>query len=100
MARIKKQERHAVLVRQIKEKPFLTDEELAKLLEVSIQTIRLDRMELGIPEVRERIRQVAEKAQENINQLELGMYQLCLIHNRNCNGYMGVQVPPFLHLFI
>ena len=55
MARIKKQERHAVLVRQIKEKPFLTDEELAKLLEVSIQTIRLDRMELGIPEVRERI---------------------------------------------
>ena len=72
MARIKKQERHAVLVRQIKEKPFLTDEELAKLLEVSIQTIRLDRMELGIPEVRERIRQVAEKAQENITTIDKG----------------------------
>ena len=72
MARIRKQERHAVLVRQIKEKPFLTDEELAKLLEVSIQTIRLDRMELGIPEVRERIRQVAEKAQENITTIDKG----------------------------
>lgn len=70
MARYKKKERHEILMRQVKEKPFLTDEELSKLFEVSIQTIRLDRMELGIPEVRERIRKVAEKAQGNIITLE------------------------------
>ena len=70
MARLKKKERHEILLRQVREKPFLTDEELAGLFEVSIQTIRLDRMELGIPEVRERIRQVAEKAQDNITALE------------------------------
>ena len=54
MARLKKKERHEILVRQVQDKPFLTDEELAGLFGVSIQTIRLDRMELGIPEVRER----------------------------------------------
>lgn len=70
MARMKKKERHEILLRQVEEKPFLTDEELAKVFGVSIQTIRLDRMELGIPEVRERIRQVAEKAQDNITALE------------------------------
>lgn len=70
MARLKKKERHEILLHQVREKPFLTDEELAGLFEVSIQTIRLDRMELGIPEVRERIRQVAEKAQDNITALE------------------------------
>ena len=42
--------------------PFVTDEELAAQLEVSIQTIRLDRMELGIPELRERTRQAAQEA--------------------------------------
>ncbi|MCR5175291.1 MAG: transcription factor FapR [Anaerovibrio sp.] len=70
MARIKKKERHTALMRQVNEKPFLTDEELAKLFKVSIQTIRLDRMELGIPEVRERIRQVAEKAREKVTTIE------------------------------
>lgn len=72
MARVKKKERHEILLRQVAEKPFLTDEDLAKLLEVSIQTIRLDRMELGIPEVRERIRKVAEKAQGEITAIEKG----------------------------
>ena len=72
MARVKKKERHEILQRQVAEKPFLTDEDLAKLLEVSIQTIRLDRMELGIPEVRERIRKVAEKAQGEITAIEKG----------------------------
>jgi acyl-coenzyme A thioesterase PaaI-like protein len=41
--------------------PFLTDEDLAQRLGVSIATIRLDRMELGVPEMRERARHLAEK---------------------------------------
>ena len=43
----------------------MTDEELAVQLGVCIQTIRLDRMELGIPELRERTRQVAQMAHAN-----------------------------------
>ncbi len=48
-----------MLKETIEEKPFITDEALAKNFEVSIQTIRLDRMELNIPELRERIKSVA-----------------------------------------
>ena len=41
--------------------PLLTDAELAARLGVSVQTVRLDRRALGIPEVRGRLRQVAER---------------------------------------
>ena len=36
-------------------KSFITDEDLAEKFQVSIQTVRLDRMELSIPELRERL---------------------------------------------
>ncbi len=55
-----KLERHELLQVKIAESPFVTDEDLSHLLGVSIQTIRLDRLELSIPEVRERIKLVAE----------------------------------------
>ncbi|MFD1018145.1 transcription factor FapR [Thalassobacillus hwangdonensis] len=51
--------RQIELKETIKSMPFITDEELAKKFGVSIQTIRLDRMELSIPELRERIKSVA-----------------------------------------
>lgn len=70
MARVKKKERHEKLLAQIREKPFLTDEELARRLAVSVQTIRLDRLELGIPELRGRIRRMAEKAQDKVKSIE------------------------------
>ncbi|WP_208589184.1 transcription factor FapR [Gracilibacillus suaedae] len=54
-----KKERQSLLKETIEAKPFITDEALAKLFDVSIQTIRLDRMELNIPELRERIKSVA-----------------------------------------
>jgi acyl-coenzyme A thioesterase PaaI-like protein len=56
-----KKERQLQLRETIKENPFITDEDLADKFEVSVQTIRLDRMELSIPELRERIKNVAEK---------------------------------------
>ncbi|WP_246940046.1 transcription factor FapR [Bacillus pinisoli] len=56
-----KQERQQLLLETIGENPFITDEELAEKFTVSIQTIRLDRLELSIPELRERIKNVAEK---------------------------------------
>ncbi len=66
MVRGKKEERQRKLLDHLKEKPFLTDEELAKGFHVSVQTIRLDRLALGIPELRERIRKMAERAQHKI----------------------------------
>ena len=72
MARVKKKERQELLVQTVKDKPFLTDEELAKALEVSVQTIRLDRLELGIPELRGRIRRMAETAQNKVKSIASG----------------------------
>ncbi|MEI3610933.1 transcription factor FapR [Pseudogracilibacillus sp. SO30301A] len=57
--RLKKMERQQLLVEKIEETPFITDEELANYFNVSVQTIRLDRLELAIPELRERIKSVA-----------------------------------------
>jgi acyl-coenzyme A thioesterase PaaI-like protein len=60
-----KKDRQALLTATIKENPFITDEELAEKFSVSVQTIRLDRLELSIPELRERIKNVAEKRFED-----------------------------------
>lgn len=56
-----KKERQELLKETIRTTPFITDEELAQKYQVSIQTIRLDRLELSIPEVRERIKHVAHQ---------------------------------------
>lgn len=58
---LNKKARQKALVKKIVFDPFLTDEELAEFYNVSIQTIRLDRLELGIRELRERIKSVAEE---------------------------------------
>src|SRR5262249_40613771 len=64
-----KKERHELLKKIIKENPFITDEDLANQLTVSIQTIRLDRLELSIPELRERIKNVATQQLEDVKSL-------------------------------
>ncbi|TCL63043.1 acyl-coenzyme A thioesterase PaaI-like protein [Hydrogenispora ethanolica] len=58
---MKKNERHRKLLDAIRQNPFITDEELAEILQVSIPTVRLDRMELAIPEVRKRTREMASQ---------------------------------------
>ncbi|HLS07243.1 MAG TPA: transcription factor FapR [Bacillota bacterium] len=57
--KLSKAKRQQLLQETIRKTPFVTDETLAKKFSVSIQTIRLDRMELAIPELRERIKSVA-----------------------------------------
>ncbi|HEX6988413.1 MAG TPA: transcription factor FapR [Bacillota bacterium] len=51
------------------ENPFLTDEELAAHFDVSVQTIRLDRLALGIPELRERTREMAERSYSRVKSI-------------------------------
>ncbi len=69
--RLSKRERQKKLQRALESEPFLTDEEMARRYRVSIQTIRLDRMELGIPELRERIKNMAEKNFDQVRSLGL-----------------------------
>lgn len=64
-----KKERHNILFEQINNNPFLTDEELSEMFSVSVPTIRLDRLELGIPELRERIKKEAEKSYSKVKSL-------------------------------
>ena len=65
----KKQIRQDELLKKIKKNPFITDEELSECFGVSIQTIRLDRLALGIPELRKRIKRVAEKNYSKVTSL-------------------------------
>lgn len=65
-----KKTRQKQLVKLLQDNPFLTDDELAEIFSVSIQTIRLDRLAMGIPEVRKRIKSVAEEAHKDIRSLQ------------------------------
>lgn len=56
---ISKLERQQYLARVLDSDPFLTDGDLAQILKVSVQTIRLDRLDLKIPELRERLKNMA-----------------------------------------
>lgn len=61
VSRIGKKERHKRLQEKLHISPFQTDEELAEEFGVSVATIRLDRLSLGIPELRVRIRHCAQE---------------------------------------
>ncbi|MGE4284290.1 MAG: transcription factor FapR [Clostridia bacterium] len=65
-----KKDRQKDLQERLQEDPFLTDEELAELFDVSVPTIRLDRLELGIPELRERIKNVAENSYNKVKSIQ------------------------------
>ncbi|MDD2401135.1 MAG: transcription factor FapR [Clostridia bacterium] len=67
--KISKGKRQPRLVDLIKKNPFVTDDDLAKNFNVSVQTIRLDRVELGIPELRMRTKLVAENAHEKVRSI-------------------------------
>ncbi len=70
--RLSKKERQQLLKSTIDQTPFITDDELSKKFNVSIQTIRLDRLELSIPELRERIKDVAKsKLDEEVKSLQI-----------------------------
>ena len=72
--RLGKQQRQSQLAYMLLTNPFTTDDELAKKFDVSIQTIRLDRMELGIPELRERTKQVAAQAFHKVRSVSGGEF--------------------------
>jgi len=58
---LNKVERQRRIKEYILRDPFLSDKKLAELFNFSVQTIRLDRLEMGIPEMRKRIIKVAKE---------------------------------------
>lgn len=62
--RRRKKQRQEALLRALEEDPLLTDAALADRFGVSVQTIRLDRLQLGLPEMRERARELASRVQQ------------------------------------
>ncbi|MCF6410530.1 transcription factor FapR [Pseudalkalibacillus salsuginis] len=66
-----KKERQQLLKETILLNPFTTDEDLADQFQVSVQTIRLDRLELSIPELRERIKSVARQQLDEVKALSI-----------------------------
>ena len=69
---LKKSERQQLLEKYLAINPFLTDEKLAQIFGVSIQTVRLDRGELNIPELRERLKEIAKGNDRQIKSLSCG----------------------------
>lgn len=65
-----KQQRQRQLMCLLDSDPLLSDSELAKELGVSVATIRLDRGMLGVPELRERTRLMAEKASSRLTSMK------------------------------
>lgn len=108
---VSKKERQKSLVEKVKNDPFLTDEELADTFEVSIQTIRLDRLELGIPELRERVKSVAEKNYSKVRSihgteivgelvdLELGKSGISILETDNTFAFEKTNVVRGHHIF-
>jgi transcriptional antiterminator len=64
-----RKERQNLLRNKIQEDPFVTDEQLANFFAVSIQTVRLDRLSLDIPELRERVKDVARQNNVRVKSL-------------------------------
>lgn len=58
------------LLKLIEKNPLLTDERLAASLGASVSTIRLDRALLGVPELRERTRTMAQRATSRLRSLK------------------------------
>lgn len=108
---IGKKERQHALINKIKADPFLTDEELSDLFNVSIQTIRLDRLELGVPELRERIKSVAEENYSKVKSiagkeivgelidLNLGINGISILETDNSMAFEKTNVVRGSHIF-
>lgn len=54
----------------LEQNPLYTDKELAQALKASVSTIRLDRALLGVPELRERTKHMAQRATSKLRSLK------------------------------
>lgn len=86
--------RQRELLKKLEANPFLTDRELAVALGVSIQTVRLDRLSLRIPEARERLKWVAQKPQQWKNLWETGQVGELIALEEGKEGISFLEIGP------
>lgn len=72
MDHAQKRTRQRRLMKLLEANPLMNDEELAASLSVSVSTVRLDRALLNIRELRERMREMAEKASGTLSGMKRG----------------------------
>lgn len=110
MKRLAKGKRQQELLRVLELDPLQTDDELARQFGVSVQTIRLDRLELGLPEMRERARDLAEQVQQvrsmliddlvgHLEHLELGRTARSVLSTETSMGFTRNQIVRGHHIF-
>lgn len=108
--RLSKGHRQERLLQELDLDPLQTDEELAQRFGVSIQTIRLDRLELGLPEMRERARDLAVRVQQirsmriddlvgELENLELGHSGRSILTTEASMGFTHNQIVRGHHIF-
>ncbi len=72
MDHAQKRTRQRRLLKLLEANPLMNDEELARSLSVSVSTVRLDRALLNVPELRERMREMAEKTSGPLSAMKRG----------------------------
>ncbi|PYZ93186.1 fatty acid biosynthesis transcriptional regulator [Salipaludibacillus keqinensis] len=109
--KLSKRQRQPMLREKIEENPFVTDDALAEEFTVSVQTIRLDRLEMNIPEVRERIKHVAKQQYDTVKalpieevigeviDLELDKYAISILDIRDDHVFSRTGIARGHHLF-
>ncbi|MCE7794643.1 transcription factor FapR [Salipaludibacillus sp. CUR1] len=109
--KLSKRQRQPLLKEKIEENPFITDDTLAEEFKVSVQTIRLDRLELNIPEVRERIKHVAKQQYDTVKalpieevigeviDLELDKHAISILDIKNEHVFSRTGIARGHHLF-
>lgn len=89
------------IVEYLSTNPFATDEKLSEIFSVSINTIRLDRAELGVKENKERIKELAKSVGKKITslnereligkyiKLKLGEEAICFMETKEYMAFEG-----------
>ncbi|MDI6870313.1 MAG: transcription factor FapR [Bacillota bacterium] len=109
--RLPKRVRQKQLMKKLNGDPFLTDEDLAKMFGVSVQTVRLDRLELGLPELRERMKKVASQVYSKVRsvgsgevigdliEVDLGKSGLSILDTGESMGFARTKIVRGHHIF-
>ncbi len=93
MASVAKENRLKRLTDILRERPGMTDGDLAVLLGVSVATIRLDRRTLGIPQKRERLEAAVtpkDRHEADIIELETGKQGMAVILTTGLTDSRGI----------
>jgi len=86
--------RRTALVELLNRNPFFTDEELGEHFQVSVPTVRNDRLELGIPQLRDRVGKIAASSHDPVKSVQAAELVGNLVElrlNESAKSYLTAQ---------